>query len=54
MATFFLWLILIKLCCSRGEGCANTHHHALKSIQVSTLPKAKSETRSKQNKDMHK
>jgi hypothetical protein len=25
-----------------------------KSSQVSTLPKAKSETRSKQNKDMHK
>jgi hypothetical protein len=27
---------------------------AVKSSQVNTLPKAKSETRSKQNKDMHK
>ena len=27
---------------------------SLKSSQVNTLPKAKSETRSKQNKDMHK
>jgi hypothetical protein len=28
--------------------------HIIKSSQVNTLPKAKSKTRSKQNKDMHK
>jgi hypothetical protein len=34
--------------------CAVTPASACKSSQVNTLPKAKSETRSKQNKDMHK
>jgi hypothetical protein len=31
-----------------------TQHIGFKSSQVNTLPKAKSKTRSKQNKDMHK
>jgi hypothetical protein len=31
-----------------------TRTHTQKSSQVNTLPKAKSKTRSKQNKDMHK
>jgi hypothetical protein len=30
------------------------HQNTYKSSQVNTLPKAKSKTRSKQNKDMHK
>jgi hypothetical protein len=30
------------------------HFYHIKSSQVNTLPKAKSKTRSKQNKDMHK
>jgi hypothetical protein len=36
------------------DACKLTNCRFLKSSQVNTLPKAKSKTRSKQNKDMHK
>jgi hypothetical protein len=44
------------LCIEPPSRRATRHHHfeQAKSSQVNTLPKAKSETRSKQNKDMHK
>ena len=39
---------------SRIFGVGAVQGGAIKSSQVNTLPKAKSKTRSKQNKDMHK
>jgi hypothetical protein len=47
-------------CYMKGSACARSHggygggRPEVKSSQVSTLPKAKSKTRSKQNKHMHK
>ena len=50
----------VVLCDENGIGGSgecfgdNDAHLDIKSSQVNTLPKAKSKTRSKQNKDMHK
>jgi hypothetical protein len=50
----------VVLCDEHGIGGSgeyfddNDAHLDIKSSQVNTIPKAKSQTRSKQNKDMHK
>ena len=45
----------MRLMGGRGVGeCGSGRHSYVKSSQVNTFPKAKSKTRSKQNKNTHK